>query len=154
MKLFAILWPTFALVALIAVIWFTLVLARMRHLKANPPKAADFSSGDSALRYFQPVELPANNLRNLFEMPVLFFALVPLLLLTDQASIAQVALAWAFVAARALHSYVHIVVQKIVIRATLYWVSCGILFAMWVGFFVDMMILATRYDAAIGNLTN
>lgn len=141
MQPFAILWPTFTLVALITVIWFCLVFARMGHIRRNPPKAEDFASGETALRYFQPVEMPSNNFSNLFEMPVLYFALVPLLLFTDQASHVQVALAWVYVAMRALHSFIHIVVRKVVWRATVYWISSGVLIAMWIGFFVDLLAL-------------
>lgn len=149
MQPFAILWPTFALVALITVIWFSLVLARMAHIRRNPPRASDFADGESALRYFTPVEMPANNLRNLFEMPVLYFALIPLLLVTHQASGVQVALAWAYVALRALHSFIHIVVRKVVWRASVYWLSSGVLIAMWIGFFVDMLA-AYRTLSGIG----
>lgn len=153
---FPILWPTFALVALITFIWFSLVLARMGHIRRNPPKASDFESGENALRYFQPVEMPSNNFSNLFEMPVLFFALIPLLLITDQASAAQVMLAWAYVVLRAVHSFIHIVVRKVVWRATVYWISSGVLIAMWAGFAVDMWnypapqryVLTTTVDSA------
>jgi hypothetical protein len=153
MHLFGILWPTFALVALITIIWFWLVLARMRHIRRNPPKATDFENGESALRYFQPVEMPSNNFSNLFEMPVLYFALVPLLLFTDQATNVQIMLAWAYVGLRALHSFIHIVVRKVVLRATVYWISSAVLIAMWIGFFVDLVSVAARYDTMMGNLT-
>ena len=141
MQPFAILWPTFALVALIVLIWFWLVFARMGHIRRNPPKAEDFASGENALRYFQPVEMPSNNFSNLFEMPVLYFALVPLLLVMHQASSTQVTLAWIYVGLRALHSFIHIVVRKVVWRATVYWISSAVLIAMWIGFFVDFVIV-------------
>src|SRR3546814_14951158 len=96
----AILWPVFVLVALIYAVWLTLFFQRIRHLKNNPPKAADFATGSAALHYFEPVEMPANNLRHLFEMPVLFLALVPLLLITQMASDIQVGMTWIFVALR------------------------------------------------------
>jgi len=149
---FAILWPTFALVALIALVWFWLVLARMGHIRRNPPKAADFATGENALRYFQPVEMPSNNFSNLFEMPVLFFAIVPLLMITHQANHIQVTLAWIYVALRALHSFIHVVVRKVPLRATVYWVSCGVLLAMWVGFFADIWS-ATAHVAVMANLS-
>src|SRR3546814_7111936 len=88
-------------------VWLTLFFQRIRHLKNNPPKAADFATGSAALHYFEPVEMPANNLRNLFEMPVLFLALVPLLLITQMASDIQVGMAWIFVALRIVHSIIH-----------------------------------------------
>lgn len=134
----AILWPTFALVALIILVWFWLTVERGRHIKRSPPTAEDFATGEAALRYFTPVEMPANNFRNLFEMPVLYFAIVPLLLITHQANHVQVALAWAFVLLRALHSFIHIVVRKVMIRAPVYWLGSAVLMAMWVGFAVDI----------------
>jgi hypothetical protein len=153
MQPFAILWPTFALVALIVTIWFVLFLQRMRHIRLNPPTAANLASGDAALRYFAPVEMPANNLRNLFEIPVLYFALVPLLMITHQAHPVQIALAWLFVASRVAHSVAHVVLKRVPLRAMIYIVSSGLLFAMWIGFFIDMINAAVTYDAAMANLT-
>ena len=136
--LIAILWPTFALVALIILVWFWLTVERGRHIKRKPPTAEDFATGEAALRYFTPVEMPANNFRNLFEMPVLYFAIVPLLMITHQGNHVQVALAWAFVLLRAVHSFIHIVVRKVMIRAPVYWLGSAVLMAMWIGFAVDI----------------
>ena len=46
------------------------MIGRAAHMKRTPPRADDFATGDAAMRYFTPVEMPANNYRNLFEMPV------------------------------------------------------------------------------------
>ncbi len=108
-------------------------------MKARPPRVEDFATGSAALAYFEPVEMPANNLRNLFEMPVLYFALVPLLLVTHQATTAQVALAWAYVALRAAHSFVHVTHGPVVRRFFIYLLSCVTLSAMWIGFAVDII---------------
>lgn len=134
-----ILWPTFALVVLIFIVWFTLFVARFRHIKRNPPRATDFATGEAAMRYFEPVEMPANNLRNLFEMPVLYFALVPLLLITHHADYVQVILAWIFVLLRALHSFIHIGPKRVQPRFMVYLASCIVLSVMWVGFAIDML---------------
>ena len=104
----AILYPTFALVGLIFVVWFTLFVQRLGHIRRQPPRPEDFATGAAAMAYFEPVEMPANNLRNLFEMPVLYFALVPLLLVTGEAGDVQVVLAWIYVGLRAVHSWIHI----------------------------------------------
>lgn len=148
MAILGILWPTFALVGLIFVVWATLFFQRFRHMKRTPPRAADFADGEAALRYFRPVEMPANNLANLFEMPVLYFALVPLLILTGQANHIQVTLAWAFVAARALHSFIHIGPKKVQWRFMVYLLSVIVLMAMWIGFFVDMVHAAGEISRA------
>ncbi|TPG39091.1 MAPEG family protein [Sphingomonas koreensis] len=147
---FGILWPTFALVALIFVVWVVLFVQRFAHIKRNPPSAADFADGDAAMRYFRPVEMPANNLANLFEMPVLFFALVPLLLITRHADHLQVLLAWVFVVLRCVHSVIHIGPKKVQPRFLVYLASCAVLLAMWIGFFVDMLHAASVYHAALG----
>jgi len=135
----AILFPTIALVALVFTTWVSLFVARFRHIRACPPGADAFRSGSAARAYFEPVELPANNLANLFEMPVLYFALMPLLLFTGLVGHAQVALAWVYVGLRALHSILHIVVRKVIPRFQVYLVSCIGLSAMWIGFAVDLV---------------
>ncbi len=133
-----ILWPTFVLVALIFIVWFVMFVQRTNHLKRNPPPEGAFDTGESALRYFQPVEMSANNLRNLTEMPLLYFALVPLLLITHHAGYAQVTLAWIFVILRIVHSLIHIGVKIVPLRALAYILSCAVLLAMWIGFAIDM----------------
>jgi len=134
-----ILWPTFALVALIFIVWFVLFVKRFGHMRRNPPRAEDIATGEAAMRYFTPVEMSANNLRNLFEMPVLYLALVPLLLITHHANHLQVLLAWIFVALRALHSFIHIGPKKVMPRFMVYLASCIVLSAMWIGFAIDML---------------
>lgn len=147
---FAILWPTFAMVLLIFVVWFVMYVQRFGHMRRTPPSDADFATGAAALRYFAPVEMAANNLRNLFEMPVLFFALVPLLLMTNHGTLAQVILAWLYVALRVLHSIVHIRTKKTLPRFIVHLTSCIVLSAMWIGFFVDMLHAASLYHQAMG----
>lgn len=143
-----ILLPTFALVLLIFVMWIVMFASRGAHIRRNPPRADELASGEAAMRYFAPVEMPANNYRNLFEMPVAYFALVPLLILADAANIVQVTLAWAFVVLRVAHSYVHVGPKKVPVRAMLYLASTAILMVMWVGFAWDVCTDATPYADA------
>ena len=146
-----IVYPTIAMALLVFVITIVLAVVRGRHMKANPPKPEDFADGASALRYFAPVEMAANNHRNLFEMPVLFFALVPLLMITGLDTKTQVWLAWAFVLLRAAHSYVHIGPKNVQRRAQLFMISSIVLMVMWIGFGIDMVTsmaaLTTATDA-------
>lgn len=137
-----ILWPTFALVALIFAVWFWMFVQRFGHMRRNPPGPDSFADGEAAMRYFLPVEMPANNLRNLFEMPVLYFALVPLLLITRHGDHVEVTLAWIYVALRAVHSLIHVGPNPVVARFAVYLASCAVLAAMWIGFAVDMAAAA------------
>lgn len=137
----AILWPTVTLAGLIFVVWSVLLRKRFAHIAANRPTAADFANAEAVGRYFRPIERPAQNLANLFEMPVLYFALVPLLVLTGSASPAQVALAWIFVTLRVVHSAIHIGPNTVRTRARVYIASSIALFAMWVGFVIDLLAI-------------
>lgn len=138
MMVSGILWPTFLLVALIFAVWITMFAQRGALMRRSPPRPEDFASGEAALRYFQPVEMAANNLRNLFEMPVLYFALVALLIVTRNANHIQEILAWAFVILRIWHSFEHIVTKQVPRRFLAYLLSCVVLMAMWIGFAVDI----------------
>ena len=149
MILLNILWPTFALVAVVMAVWFTLFAQRIAHMKRTPPAPGTMASPAAVQAYFEPVAMPANNLANLFEMPVLFFALVPLLVIGGMASVVQVALAWAFVALRAVHSVVHISRKPVPTRFIVYLASVIVLFAMWIGFFIDMVVSAQAYSQLV-----
>lgn len=148
MILLHILWPTFAFVALVFAVWITLLVQRLGHLRRSPPRREDFATGAAATRYFEPVGLAGDNLRNLFELPVLFLALVPLLMGTRQAGIAQVLLAWIFVILRAVHSWLHIG-NHVRARFRAYLASTVVLSAMWLGFLVDFTAAAARYTAIL-----
>lgn len=150
---FVLLWPTFALVALVFVVWVALFIQRGRHIRANPPKPEDFTTGEAARRYLTPVEMPANNLANLFEMPVLFFVLVPLLLMFRQVTTAQLMLAWAFVGLRVLHSIVHIARGPVRTRFHVYAASVAVLSAMWIGFGWDAVQSSRLYNIHSSLLT-
>lgn len=151
MPAFPLLWPIIALVALIFVVWTTMVVQRAKHRSAHPPSSDDFASRQSSLEYYRPVERPAANFINLFEMPVLFFVLAILLVVTELANDVQVLLAWLYVAARAVHSWFHIA-GRVKQRFLSYVVSVAILLAMWIGFTVDAVVSARAYNSVMTEL--
>ncbi|MEH3105895.1 MAG: MAPEG family protein [Sphingomonas fennica] len=135
-------WPTIAMAALVFAVWLTLFVQRAAHMRRHPPGPDDFASGDAARAYFRPVEMAGNNLANIFEMPVLYFALVPLIVLFAVPSTTQVVLAWLFVGCRAVHSFIHIGPKRVLPRFWAYLASCIVLSAMWIGFAVDIARVA------------
>lgn len=149
MILLHILWPTFAMVLLTFVVLLTVAGRRMRLVRTTPPTRDDFASVAAAQRYFQPVESADRNLANLFEMPVLFFAIVPLLMNTQQAGIAQVVLAWFYVALRTIHSWIHLGRNDVRSRFRVFLLSNVVLAAMWIGFFIDFVRVAAAYNHAL-----
>jgi hypothetical protein len=66
------------------------------------------------------VSNPSDNLKNLFEIPVIFYALTLYLFVTKQVDAGYVNAAWIFVGFRALHSVVHCTFNLIILRFYLY----------------------------------
>jgi hypothetical protein len=71
---------------------------------------------------------PSDNLKNLFELPAIFYALVLYVYVTRQVDALYVGAAWIFVGFRFLHSGVHCTVNIVVLRFWLYSISA---LALW-----------------------
>ena len=69
------------------------------------------------------VSNPSDNLKNLFEIPVLFYALALYLFARGQVDAVYVSTAWIFVVFRALHSAVHCTFNMVMLRFYLYLIA-------------------------------
>lgn len=136
----SLVWPTSALAGLTFVVWLVLIQQRLAQVRRHTPTAVNFANSAAVQRYFASAEKPARNLANLFEMPVLYFVLVPMVMLTDHVTLVQMGLAWSFVGLRALHSVILISHNRIRDRAWAYLASCVVLAAMWVVWLVDLTL--------------
>lgn len=136
----AIFWPMVAQVGIVLAVWIRLYFVRIGEMRAKriPPQAV--ATTRAASQVLENVGT-ADNFRNLFEVPVLFYAICLALAVTDLVTPAQLALAWAFVAFRALHSFIHSTYNKVMHRFSVYLVSTVCAFLMWLVFAVQ---LATR----------
>jgi hypothetical protein len=128
-----ILFPCLAMVALTAVVWVRMYIERIGEMRERriPPQAVSTSvTAAGKLRRTQA----ADNFRNLFEMPVLFYALCICLAITGMGDHPFVAGAWAYVALRLLHSFIHTGYNRVMHRFTVYVISSVLLFLLWGGF--------------------
>lgn len=80
------------------------------------------------------------NLQNQFEMPVLFYVLVILALLTKHADQLFVLLSWVFVTLRVLHALVHVTFNEIRVRGGIFVASVIVLTIMWGIFIIEIML--------------
>jgi hypothetical protein len=71
---------------------------------------------------------PSDNLKNLLEIPVIFYAFVLFLYVTNNVDYIYVVAAWVFVAFRVLHSFVHCTVNIVILR---FWLYCVSTLALW-----------------------
>ena len=74
----------------------------------------------------------SDSLSNQFEIPVLFFALVPLALLTRQADHLFVVLEWIFVLSRIGHAFIHVTSNRQPARGAFWGVGVLSLALMWI----------------------
>ena len=73
----------------------------------------------------------ADNLKNLFELPVLFYVAVLLALVLMIQDLLLVQLSWAYVALRYIHSLVHCTYNRVMHRFITYAASCLVLMLIW-----------------------
>jgi hypothetical protein len=126
-----------ALVLLTAAVGAMLLYTRvqeMRRKRIHPQAASTSVQMAARLENVQP----ADNFRNLFEVPVLFYALCAVALATNQTPSWLVLGAWAFVALRVLHSIIHCSYNKVMHRLAVFLVSFALLVALWVSFFLSL----------------
>ena len=76
----------------------------------------------------------SNAFSNQFELPVLFFALVPLAILTSKADVLFVAMSWVFVAARVAQAWAYVTANRMEVRFPAFIVGAVVLMAMWIIF--------------------
>jgi hypothetical protein len=117
----AIFGPFFATILLTFVVWVYMYIRRIRFITSSALSPNELAI-PGRLAALSPPEVsnPSDNLKNLFEIPVLFYALVLYLFVTNQVDGTYVAAAWIFVAFRVLHSAVHCTINVVMLRFYLY----------------------------------
>jgi hypothetical protein len=119
----AIFGPFFATIFLTLLVWVYMYIRRISFIRSNKFSAKELSPLVFAQLSPPEVANPSDNLKNLFEIPVLFYALVLYLFVTQQVDTTYVTAAWVFVVFRALHSAVHCTFNLIMLRFYLYLVA-------------------------------
>jgi hypothetical protein len=71
-----------------------------------------------------------NNIRNQFEVPVLFYVLTILLWQLHETGLLAQSLAWLFVASRFLHAYVHTGTNYVPVRRKVFTLGSVVVLAM------------------------
>ena len=117
----AIFSPFFATVFLTLLVWVYMYIRRISFIISKKIRSQDLAVPGTLAQISPPnVSNPSDNLKNLFEIPVLFYALVLYLFITKQVDTVYVNAAWVFVVFRVLHSAVHCTFNLIMLRFYLY----------------------------------
>ena len=123
--------PFFAMLLLTLLVWATMYVRRLSFLLGEkidlrsvdtPEKAAGVMPGN--------VALASHNLRNLFELPVVFYALCIYLFVSASVDQVYFVAAWCFFVFRLLHSLIHCTTNVVLHRFSAYILSAIVLWFM------------------------
>jgi len=82
----------------------------------------------------------AYSFSNQFELPVLFYVLTILEIMTHHADLLFVTLAWGFVVLRWVHALVHVTNNNVRVRGAFYGTGAIILVIMWLIYIVRILL--------------
>lgn len=132
-----ILYPLFAMMLLVLLVVVLLGVLRFRTVKSKAVSIKFYRSDTGDEPEYNKVV--SRHYSNLFEMPVLFYLVVVLTYVTGQVTFWMVELAWAYVACRYVHSFIHLTGNDVKLRFSAFLISVTILVTMWISLLVRML---------------
>src|SRR3990172_7807263 len=134
MSIQAVLLPLFVEVALTLGLLLWLAVLRRNDFKSGAVRLSQIALREP--NWPVKTQQVAYAFSNQFELPVLFYVLTILEIVTRHADLVFVVLAWIFVLARIGQAYVHTTSNVVLRRGMIYIVGALVLIAMWVIFMV------------------
>ncbi len=138
MSLPAILLPVFVQVALTFLLGFRMGAARASAVKAG---LVDNDHMVYKIRWPEKAQLAGNAFHNQLELPVLFYVVVILALISHKADLLFVTLSWVFVLLRLVHAFVHVTSNELKWRGGSFLLGVLVLMIMWAFFAVRILFL-------------
>jgi hypothetical protein len=124
----AIFGPFLSVMCLTLVVWLYMYARRIPFLQKSRIDLDTLSAAELARISPRAVSNPSDNLKNLFELPTIFYAVVLFLYVTSKVDGAYLIAAWVFATFRILHSAVHCTVNIVMLR---FWLYCIAALALW-----------------------
>ncbi len=115
--------PVFTMILLTLVVWAYMYSKRIPFIRRNHLSADQLTPTEFTRLSPPEISNSSDNLKNLFEVPVLFYVLAIYLYTTNQVDNAHLTAAWIFVVFRVLHSAVHCTINIVMLRFCLYFIS-------------------------------
>jgi hypothetical protein len=127
----SLIYPMFAMVLLTATVLVILFRSRVRAVREQKVTTKYFRIYQGETEPEESAK-PARHFTNLFEAPTLFYAACLTAMVTRQSGVAIVVLAWAYVAARLIHAYIHLGSNRLRPRIRAYFAGWLVLLTMWI----------------------
>ncbi|MGZ6000186.1 MAG: MAPEG family protein [Rhizomicrobium sp.] len=115
----SILWPMLAHIGWVFLLYVWLTIARMLAVQSGRVEFSALAHGDEP----HDIDRITRNLANQFELPVLFYALVVLLIVTGRVTMIDVIAAWVFVAGRVIHTLVQTLTDNVPLRGQVFLIN-------------------------------
>jgi hypothetical protein len=128
MKQSAIFVPFFLTMLLALIVWFYMYAKRIPFLQKSKTDLNRLTAAELARISPPSVANPSDNLKNLFELPTLFYSVVLYLFVTTGVDLGYLIAAWIFCGFRVLHSAVHCTINIVILR---FWLYCISALALW-----------------------
>jgi len=123
--------PMFVLAGWTALVLLLIPIVRFTAAAQGKVRQEDFRLAETS-RVPEWVVRPNRNYMSLLELPVLFYVISLLLVITGQATPAMHTLAWAYVGLRIAHSLFHLIVNQVLVRFAIFAASNFVLLALWI----------------------
>jgi hypothetical protein len=133
----AILAPLFVEVLLTFVLMFWMANARKAVVVSGQVQPRDIVLGQQ--NWPGQVTQIGNAYHNQFQLPVLFYVLTILAMLTRHADLLFVVMAWIFVLLRLGHAYIHVTTNRLIHRFRVFAVGAVVLLLMWLIFMIRIL---------------
>ena len=127
-----ILYPVFVQVLLVVVVGVLMATARARAVKTMDRQRGNPDLAMGRVNWPDDATKRANNYRNQFESPVLFYTVVAFALITKGADSLMIAMAWLFVLTRIVHAAIHIGPNRVRWRSPAFALGFLIVVLMWI----------------------
>ena len=138
MSIQAVLLPLFVQVALTLFLLFRTGRARVAAVRRGDVHPRDIALRES--NWPKRETQISNAYHNQLELPVLFYVLTILAIITRHADLLFVMLAWVFVILRLAHAYIHLTSNHVGRRFAAFAASVVVLLVMWVIFILQIML--------------
>jgi hypothetical protein len=130
-------YPLFAMFLLTLIVGVIAFMARVRAVRSRQMRLRDFEMLN--LEQAEPfVARSTRHIANLFEVPILFYAvcLVALTLLPND--VLALRIAWGYVLMRCVHTCIHLTYNKVTHRLLVFWGANVALLLLWVRVLIVM----------------
>jgi len=138
MSIQAILLPLFVQIALTFGLLVWMGSARIRAIRRGQAQIGNIALGQP--NWPPRVQQISNCYANQFQLPLLFYVLTSVAIVTHQADIVFITMAWLFVLSRLVHAYIHTGTNYVRHRFTAFAVGMFILLIMWLIFAVRILM--------------